>query len=134
MSRWVYYLIGALLLLLAGFGVVNYQGKKVTEEATAKAQQLQTELAAAGMRVPATDQIVRVLSTDGGSICYEPGAALRRGVLYGMITNGAAGPGQRPVIVDSRLLQGQMTIIKVYCPEYIETFQQIVDDFTAAEG
>ncbi|GAA4600607.1 hypothetical protein BJY16_003600 [Actinoplanes octamycinicus] len=133
-KRFLVYLVsGILFVLLAGVGLVRYHGKKETEQATAKAEQLQSELGAAGLRVPSTEQIARVLGDDGGAICYDPGDALRRGVLYGMITNGAAGPGQRPVIVDSRILTGQLLIIKVYCPQYIESFQEIIDNVKKAE-
>ncbi|BCJ45784.1 hypothetical protein GCM10010168_57960 [Actinoplanes ianthinogenes] len=133
-KRFLIYLIsGILFVLLAGVGLVRYHGKKETEQANAKAQQLQSELQSAGLRVPSTEQIARVLGDDGGAICYDPGDSLRRGVLYGMLTNGAAGPGLRPVLVDNRVLQGQLLIIKVYCPQYIDAFQDIIDDVKKAE-
>jgi hypothetical protein len=69
-----------------------------------------------------------VLGDDGGAVCQDPASALSRATLNAQLTNGAAGPGQRPVIADKRVVQGQALIIKVYCPEYIEEFQQVVDD------
>ncbi|WP_436533132.1 hypothetical protein [Actinoplanes sp. HUAS TT8] len=132
MNRWVYVVVGAVFLLLAGVALVSYHGKKETEQANAKADQLQTALSAAGLRVPYKDSIVRVLGDDGGAVCYNPDDALRRGILYGMITNGAAGPGQRPVLADNKLLQGQLLIIKVYCPQYIDAFQDVIADLKDA--
>jgi hypothetical protein len=132
-KRFLIYLVsGVLFVLLAGFGVIRYHGKKETEQASEKAQQLQAELSAAGMRVPSTDQIARVLGDDGGAICHDPDDALRRSTLYGMLTNGAAGPGQRPVLVDNKILQGQLMIIKVYCPQYLDAFQGVIDDLKDA--
>ncbi|GIE91261.1 hypothetical protein [Actinoplanes regularis] len=130
--RVLYLVLGVVFLLLGGLALVSYHGKKETAEATAKAQQLQTALATAGLRVPPTDRIVRVLGDDGGAICYDPGDALRRSTLYGMLTNGAAGPGQRPVLVDNKLLQGQLLIMKVYCPQYVDAFQDVIDDLKDA--
>ncbi|WIM98434.1 hypothetical protein ACTOB_002034 [Actinoplanes oblitus] len=132
-KRFLIYLVsGIVFVLLAGVGLVRYHGKKETERATAKAQQLQTELQAAGLRVPSTEQLARVLGDDGGAICSDPDDALRRSTLYGMLTNGAAGPGQRPVLVDNKLLQGQLLIIKVYCPQYTDAFQDVIADLKDA--
>ena len=129
----LYICAGLLVLLLGGIAVVSYHGKKESEEATAKAAQLQTALATAGLRVPTTDQIVGTLGDDGGAVCFDPGSALRRGVLYGQLTNGAAGPGLRPVIVDNKVVKGQLLIIEVYCPVYLDRFQEIVDDLKYGE-
>ena len=38
------------------------------------------------------------------------------------------GPGARPVIADSRVVQGQLLIIKIYCPDKLADFQEYVDD------
>ncbi|MFC4070559.1 hypothetical protein [Actinoplanes subglobosus] len=124
----LYSITGVTFLLFAGIGLITYTAEKQTQEATDKAAQLQTELAAAGLRSPSADQLVHTLGADGGAVCLDPDDALRRGILYGQLTNGAAGPGQRPVIADNKVVQGQLLIIKVYCPEYIESFQKVVDD------
>ncbi|GAA2852655.1 hypothetical protein Acy02nite_51580 [Actinoplanes cyaneus] len=131
-DRIVYGVVAFVLLLLAGVALFSYHGKKETEQANVKAQQLQTALSSAGLRVPYKDSIVRVLGDDGGAICADPDDALRRGTLYGMITNGAAGPGQRPVLVDNKILQGQLIIMKVYCPQYADAFQDLIDDLKDA--
>ncbi|MGH3506969.1 MAG: hypothetical protein ACRDO2_07170, partial [Nocardioidaceae bacterium] len=74
------------------------------------------------------DQIVRVLGDDGGAVCQNPNDSLSRSILLAQLANGAAGPGARPVIADSRVLQGQLLIIQIYCPDELEEFQQFVDE------
>ncbi|WP_433796980.1 hypothetical protein [Actinoplanes sp. CA-252034] len=123
----LYTIAGMTVVLFAGIGLITYSGEQQTQEATAKAQQLQTDLAAAGLRTPSTEQIVSTLGADGGAVCLDPDDALRRGILYGQLVNGAAGPGQRPVIADNKVVQGQLLIIKVYCPHHLESFQKVVD-------
>ncbi|BEL04875.1 hypothetical protein Q0Z83_030660 [Actinoplanes sichuanensis] len=124
----LYSICGVTVLLFAGIGLITYSNDYQADKAAEKAAQLQAELSAAGLRVPSTEQIVNTLGADGGAVCLDPDDALRRGILYGMISNGAGGPGQRPVIADKRVVQGQLLIIKVYCPTYLESFQKVVDD------
>ena len=71
---------------------------------------------------------MRVLGDDGGATCENPNHALGRAVLFTQLANGAAGPGARPVIVDSRALKGQLLIIEIYCPDELKEFQEFVDD------
>jgi Tfp pilus assembly protein FimT len=127
-----YVVLGIIFLLLTGVAMVSFLSAHEEQQAQEKAAQLSSELAAAGLRAPATDRIAQVLGDDGGAVCADPDDALRRGVLYGMLTNGAAGPGQRPVIVDNNAMRGQLAIMKVYCPQYLERFQEVVDDLKTA--
>jgi hypothetical protein len=127
-----YIVIGIIFLLLTGVAMVAFLSGRNEQQAQEKAAQLNAELTAAGLRAPPTDRIAQVLGDDGGAVCADPGNALRRGVLYGMLTNGAAGPGQRPVIVDNNALRGQLAIMKVYCPRYLERFQEVIDDLETA--
>lgn len=124
----LYIVAGAIVVLLAIVALVSFHRTRETNRAQERATQLTAELQAAGLRVPKTDQIVRVLGDDGGAVCANPDDALRRGVLYGQLTNGAGGPGQRPVLADNKVVQGELLIIKVYCPQYVERFQQVIDD------
>lgn len=128
----VYVIFGVAFLLLAGVALLTFRSADQSEEATAKAGQLQTALTRAGFRAPQTEQIVAVLGTDGAAVCLDPGNALRRGILNSQITNGAAGPGTRPVIADSRVVQGQKIIMEIYCPDTLAAFQQVVDDLRFA--
>ncbi|MEU4163628.1 hypothetical protein [Actinoplanes sp. NPDC026670] len=123
----LYTICGATVVLFAGIGLITYSNDYQADKAAEKAAQLQAELTAAGLRVPSTEQIVNTLGADGGAVCLDPDDALRRGILYGQLTNGAGGPGLRPVIADNKVVQGQLLIIKVYCPTYLEPFQEVVD-------
>ncbi len=71
---------------------------------------------------------MRVLGDDGGATCTDPNESLTKAILLSQLANGAAGPGARPVIADSRVVQGQLLIIQVYCPDELEDFQKFVDD------
>jgi Tfp pilus assembly protein FimT len=128
-SKRALYIAAAVMVLVLGIvALTNYSAAYQTAEAEQKADQLIAELNTAGLRAPQKENIVRVLGADGGAVCLDPDDALRRGILFGQLTNGAAGPGQRPVIADNKVVQGQLLIIKVYCPTYIESFQKVVDD------
>ena len=61
----------------------------------------------------------------------EPARCARR-ILFSQLTNGAAGPGTRPVIADSRIVMGQLLIIKIYCPDELPSFQKFVDNLKTA--
>jgi hypothetical protein len=125
-----YLVIGVAFLVVTGVALFAFLSAQENEdaEAEAKALRLSAELTSLGLRAPATDQIARVLGDDGGAVCADPGNALRRSTLYGMLTNGAAGPGQRPVIAGNNALKGQLAIMKVYCPQYLDELQRIADD------
>ena len=68
-----------------------------------------------------------MLGDDGGAICDDPNSALKKAILYGQLTNGAAGPGIRPVIADNRVVQGELAVIKVYCPQELPEFTEFTD-------
>jgi hypothetical protein len=117
-----------LLIVLVLVALLSYRSAKSTSEAQDKADQLIAALEDAGARVPSQDQIVRVLGEDGGPTCDDPGSVLRRSTLHSLLMNGAAGPGMRPVIADSRAVKGQLLVIQIYCPDEIEKFKDVVDD------
>jgi Tfp pilus assembly protein FimT len=127
-----YLVAGIVLLVLTGVAMVAFLSGRNERQADEKAAQLHSQLTAAGLPAPSTARIAQVLGDDGGGVCADPHNALRRGVLYGMLTNGAAGPGLRPVIVDNNVLKGQLAIMKVYCPQYVERFQEVADDLKTA--
>jgi hypothetical protein len=129
----LYVVSGLVFLLLAFAGLLTYRGAEKNQDAEAKAAQLSLELSKADLRVPTADTVAGVLGDDGGSVCQDPGNALRRATLYGMITNGAAGPGQRPVVADNNALKGQLVIMKVYCPDHLEEVQQYVNQLKTAK-
>jgi hypothetical protein len=95
-----------------------YRSAQSSQQAEDKANQLIAALQKAGVRVvPSQEQIVRVLGDDGGAICKDPGSTLRKALLFSQLTNGAGGPGIRPVVVDSRIFKGELLVIQIYCPD-----------------
>jgi len=126
--NWLYITCWILLIALVVGGLIAFNAAASTRQANDKADQLITELKAAGARTPDKDQIVRVLGDDGGATCANPNDALSRSILLSQLTNGASGPGARPVIADSRVFKGQLLIIKVYCPDELNDFQAYVDN------
>src|SRR3954447_959474 len=123
-----YIVLGIFFLGMIIVAVSIFNSNKKNQEAIDKANQLSAELAHAGLPVPQAQQIYNVLGDDGGAVCAAPANALVKSILYGQLTNGAAGPGQRPIIADNKATQGVLLIVKVYCPDEAANFQQIVDD------
>jgi hypothetical protein len=76
---------------------------------------------------------VRVLGDDGGAVCADPSSALVRAGYFAQLGNGAAGPGQRPVIVADRLVQGEQMILQIYCPDQLDEFTQFTEDLKYAD-
>jgi hypothetical protein len=128
-----YALLGAVILAAMVTGLLLYESGQSSDDAEAKADQLITQLEEAGLRAPDQDVIVEVLGNDGGAVCENPNDALARASLAAQLVNGAAGPGTRPVIADGRVLEGQLAIISVYCPDELEEFQELQDRLETAE-
>ena len=124
----VYIVVAVVIGALMVIGLFTYSSAKSTRESEEKADQLIAALEDAGARAPDRDQVVRVLGDDGGAVCENPNESLSRSILLAQLANGAAGPGSRPVIADSRVLQGQLLIIEIYCPDELDEFQEFVDD------
>jgi Tfp pilus assembly protein FimT len=130
---WIYITSCVLLAIMTIWAVLAFSGARQTKRANEKADAFIAALHDAGAaRTPSTEQVARVLGDDGGATCENPNKALSRATLFSMLTNGAAGPGARPVIADTRLLQGQKLIIQTYCPDQLEEFQNKVNDLKTA--
>ena len=130
---WLYILIGAVVTGLAIWGVIAYRGHEDTQAANAKAQKLQDTFEAAGLPAyPDTREVARTLGTDGGAVCDTPGT-LAKSLLELQLSNGAGGPGQRPVKVAKRTLEGELLIIRTYCPEKVAQFQSLIDGLDYSE-
>ena len=133
-TRWITYLVlGVIFLLLAVLGLFVFRSATGGVEAQRKADELTAALTDAGLPVPSRDQIVRTLGTDGGVVCADPGGALGRAALNHSLSNGATGPGQRPVIADERVVRGLAIIIEVYCPDELPDFQEHIGDLKFAD-
>jgi hypothetical protein len=130
----LYSVVVVLLVILMVVAVVAWRGAKQTREAEQKADQLTTALDEIGSHVPNRDQIVRVLGTDGGPVCADPTGALNRAAYLAGLTNGAGGPGSRPVIADSKVVQGELAVITVYCPDKLSDFTEFVDELRTTGG
>ena len=131
--RLVYIVITVGLVLLLIICFVFYRSAQSSQQAQDKANQLIAALQKAGVRVvPSQEQIVRVLGDDGGAICKDPASALRKALLFSQLTNGAGGPGIRPVVVDSRIFKGELLVIQIYCPDQLPQFQQMVEKLKTA--
>ena len=124
----IYWVAVGMLVVLTVVALFMFSTARSTAQAEEKADELIAALEEAGARTPSREQIVRLLGDDGGPVCESPSSALRRATLYSMLTNGAAGPGQRPIIADNRVVQGQLLIIETYCPDELEDFQEMIDD------
>ena len=132
--RIIYIVIGVALVLLLIIALVFYRSAQSDQQAQDKANQLIAALQKAGVRVvPSQQQIVNVLGNDGGALCSDPASALRKSILFDQLTNGASGPGRRPVIVDNRVFVGQLAVIQIYCPDELPQFQQMVENLKTAD-
>ncbi|WP_327088946.1 hypothetical protein OIE66_42720 [Nonomuraea sp. NBC_01738] len=129
-ARWITYTaVGLLtLILLAIMGIMwGTRTANTTATAESKAQQLNQALVGAGLRTIDPDVLVNALGKDGGALCADPAGTVHRGAdLY----NGAAGPGQRPVIAPRNLLIGAELAIQVYCPKKQQEFTEAVEGLT----
>ncbi|MFJ2757996.1 hypothetical protein ACIO3S_20510 [Nocardioides sp. NPDC087217] len=125
---WIYITALVVLGVLVVVGLIAFNSARETRNAEEKADELIAALEDAGARTPDRDQIVRVLGEDGGATCEDPNDALSRAILLSQLSNGATGPGARPVVADSRVFQGQKLIIEIYCPDELDDFNEFVDD------
>jgi hypothetical protein len=131
--RTVYIVIAVALVVLLVISFIFYRRAQADQEAQDKANQLISALQQAGVRVvPSQEQVARVLGNDGGAICKDPSSALRQALLFDQLTNGASGPGRRPVIVDSKIFKGELLVIQIYCPDELPQFQQLVEGLKTA--
>jgi hypothetical protein len=128
-NRWMYWLIGALVLALAVAGVIAWNNNQDDRQAQEKAAQLTQKLEQAGLRVPQDQSIIiNSLGDDGGAVCENPGKGLGKAVLFDTLVNGASFVGRRPVIVDRNILKGEALILETYCPDELPGFQERFDD------
>jgi hypothetical protein len=126
--RWIY--IGAIVVLVGMMiaGLFTYTQQKATNEAHRKATELNNALVSQGFASRNIGNIANALGTDGGVVCTDPNSALKQGLWLVQLSNGAGGPGQRPVIVDRRILQAGAEVVKIYCPDRLTDYQEQIDD------
>ncbi|MGX2995829.1 hypothetical protein JNUCC64_16325 [Streptomyces sp. JNUCC 64] len=131
--KWIY--IGAVLLLaaLVVIGIIQYETVRTTNQATKKANQLADLLEADGFRRPDPAAVARALGTDGGIVCEDPDSALKSALWKVNLSNGATGPGQRPVISDRQVVEAEAIVLGVYCPEQLKQIQDRIDDLKTSD-
>jgi hypothetical protein len=126
---WLLRAIAIVFVALAIAGIFSYSQGKNSALANQRADQLVALFQARGLPVPANkESIVRVFGDDGGAMCESPSSALKRALYSGMLMNGAAGPGARPVKVSRSLVDGELLALGVYCPSQVDDFQRFVND------
>ncbi|OKJ60959.1 hypothetical protein AMK27_17320 [Streptomyces sp. CB02009] len=126
--KWVYWGAIVILVSLVITGIVRYEAVKTNNETASKANQLRDQLVKAGYPAPDTETLERVLGTDGGPVCDDPGSALKTALWKIQQGNGATGPGMRPVITDSKAVEVERIVLQVYCPDEVDDFEDSLND------
>lgn len=126
--RWLY--IGAIVVLvvLVVVGIIRYEKVKTNNKATEKAEQLADAAEAAGYPRPDVGTIKRTLGDDGGQVCEKPGSSLKSALWKMNISNGATGPGMRPVIGDTEAIRAEAKILEIYCPDKLDKIEDKIAD------
>ena len=130
----LYVVVSVVFVILAVWAVITFVSARESQRAEEKADELVQTLEDAGSTAPAPEVIARLLGDDGGAVCANPNQALSRATLYGLLTTGGSGPGMRPVLVDNSVFRGQLAIMKVYCPDELEEFEQFVDSLETTDS
>ena len=129
----IYGIAVGLLVVLAVIALITFKSARDTEQAQQKADELIAAIEEDGGTAPSANLIAGVLGDDGGAVCQDPNSGLAKAALLGALVNGSGGPGSRPIIAESRLLQGQLRVIEVYCPDELDDFQEFVDSLETTE-
>ncbi|SUA75990.1 Uncharacterised protein [Nocardia otitidiscaviarum] len=77
---------------------------------------MHARLLAAGLAAPDPRVIADSLGADGGLVCQDPSSPLVQARYQAAISNGATGPGARPVTWDRDLLAATALAIETYLP------------------
>jgi hypothetical protein len=129
----IYAIAIGLLVVFAVIALITFKSARDTEQAQQKADELIASIEADGGTAPSANLIAGVLGDDGGSVCQDPNSGLAKAALLGALVNGSGGPGSRPIIAEGRLLEGQLRIISIYCPDELDDFQDFVDSLETTE-
>ncbi|MFI1381920.1 hypothetical protein [Embleya sp. NPDC020886] len=131
--RWIF--VGAVVVLVGMMviALLTYTQQRASNEAHRKANELNDALVAHGFAARNTGNIADTLGTDGGPVCEDPNSALRRGLWLNQMSNGAGGPGQRPIIADRRILEAGAEVIRIYCPNKLDDYQNRIKDLKTGD-
>jgi hypothetical protein len=125
----IYAVLGVVFIGLAIWGVAAYSSQRASKEADEKADTLLQKFDKAGLPELDKDQVVQQFGTDGGAVCESPVGSLAKALLKQNLSNGAGGPGQRPIISDRDVLEGQLLVVSTYCPEKAPKVSSLINDF-----
>ena len=130
----LYIVVSVVLVILAVWAVIAFSSARGAQRAAELADEFVQTLEENGATAPQPEVVARVLGDDGGAVCANPNQALSRATLYGMLTTGSGGTGERPIIADNKVLKGQLAIIAVYCPDQLKDFQEFVDSLETTDS
>ncbi|MGW4353264.1 hypothetical protein ACWELJ_14405 [Nocardia sp. NPDC004582] len=132
--RLVYIAVAAVLVAVAVAGVIMFQQTRTRDDdAMSKARELSSRLEAAGLAAPDPTTIADSLGKDGGLVCQDPSSPLIKARYRASISNGAAGPGSRPVIADDEVLKATALAITTYCPDRLAAYLKSVGDLKTGD-
>ncbi|MFB7721216.1 MULTISPECIES: hypothetical protein [unclassified Nocardia] len=120
--RIVYWSVALVLVAIAVAGVIIFREDRDSDIALRRAQVLQSRLLSAGLAAPDPRVIADSLGEDGGLVCQDPGSPLIKARYQAAVTNGAAGPGSRPVIGDRDVYTATALAIETYCPDQLSKY------------
>ncbi|MEV0464428.1 hypothetical protein AB0I30_25925 [Nocardia tengchongensis] len=132
--RLVYVAVAVVLAAVAVAGVVMFrQTRNHDDDTMSKARELSSRLEAAGLAAPDPTTIADSLGADGGLVCQDPSSPLIKARYRASISNGATGPGSRPVIADDDVLKATALAIATYCPDELASYLKNVGDLKTGD-
>ena len=126
---WIYFTACVILALMVVWAVIVFSSARETTQAQEKADELIAALEDAGARDPRQGPDRARARRRRRRHLRQPERRAEPGHPAARCSRTAPPvPGARPVIADSRVVQGQLLIIEIYCPDELEDFQEFVDD------
>ncbi|WP_067531219.1 hypothetical protein [Nocardia crassostreae] len=122
--RTTYLMVAVILVVVAIIGTIIFKQERGSEAALRKAEVLHSRLTEAGIAAPEPRAIADSLGVDGGLVCQDPDSPLIKARYQAAISNGASGPGNRPVIADSVVFTATALAIETYCPDKLAAYLQ----------
>ncbi|MEV6772846.1 hypothetical protein AB0N05_29825 [Nocardia sp. NPDC051030] len=122
--RITYLSVAVALVAVAVAGMIVFQRHQDNEDSLRRAQVLQSRLIEAGLAAPDPQVIADALGEDGGLVCQDPDSPLIKARYDAAISNGASGPGSRPVIADRDIFTATALAIETYCPDRLAAYLQ----------
>ena len=129
-DSWIYWTVGAVVVVLAVIGLITYSGEKDDRGGAAEGRSSSRSSSSrpgcpcqrSGHHHP-----VRSAPTAEPSVRTPPTRWARRS-CNDQLTNGADFVGRRPVIIDRRIVLGEALILQTYCPDKLKEYQDKIDD------